>query len=141
MDWLQRREFVTLLGGAAAWPLAVHAQQPGRVVRIGFVGPAIDRPSLMFVPNYQAFLAQLHVLGFVEGQNLIVTYGAVDDPRGLAVVAAELMQVQPELIVVSGTEPRRGSGVVASAPTRRTTEQASDWPIGCCVTRIFNFAI
>src|SRR5262249_25865554 len=104
-DRMKRREFIALLGGAAAWPLAARAQQPGRVVRIGFVGPAIDRPSLMFVPNYQAFLAQLHVLGFVEGQNLIVTYGAVDDPRGLAVVAAELMQVQPELIVVSGTEP------------------------------------
>jgi hypothetical protein len=86
---LKRRQFITLLGSAAVWPLAASAQQPGRVVRIGFVGPAIDRPSLMFVPNYQAFLAQLHVLGFVEGQNLIVTYGAVDDPRGLAVVAAE----------------------------------------------------
>jgi putative tryptophan/tyrosine transport system substrate-binding protein len=74
---MKRREFITLLGGAAAtmWSLEVRAQQPGRVVRIGFVGPAIDRPSLMFVPNYQAFLAQLHVLGFVEGQNLIVTYG------------------------------------------------------------------
>jgi putative tryptophan/tyrosine transport system substrate-binding protein len=115
MSGMRRRKFITLLGGAAvAWPLAARAQQPGRVVRIGFVGPAIDRPSLMFVPNYQAFLAQLHVLGFVEGQNLIVTYGAVDDPRGLAVVAAELMQVQPELIVVSGTEPMLQSVRAAS---------------------------
>jgi putative tryptophan/tyrosine transport system substrate-binding protein len=111
---VKRRELITLLGGAAAWPLTARAQQPGRVVRIGFVGPAIDRPSLMFVPNYQAFLAQWHVLGFVEGQNLIVTYGAVDDPRGLAVVAAELMQVQPELIVVSGTEPMLQSVRAAS---------------------------
>ena len=111
---MKRRDFIALLGGVAAWPLAARAQQPGRVVRIGFVGPAIDRPSLMFVPNYQAFLAQLHVLGFVEGQNLIVTYGAVDDPRGLAVVAAELMQVQPELIVVSGTEPMLQSVRAAS---------------------------
>jgi putative ABC transport system substrate-binding protein len=102
---VKRREFITLLGSvAAAWPLVAHTQQPGRVVRIGFLGPAIDRPSLMFVPNYQAFLAQLRVLGFVEGQNLIVTYRAVDDPRGSAVVATELMQAQPELIVVGGTE-------------------------------------
>ena len=101
---MRRREFITLLGSAAvACPLTARAQ-PGRVVRIGFLGPAIDRPSLMFVPNYQAFLAQLRVLGFVEGQNLIVTYRAVDDPRGLAVVATELMQAQPELIVVGGTE-------------------------------------
>jgi putative tryptophan/tyrosine transport system substrate-binding protein len=103
---MRRREFITLLGGGAVtWPFAGRAQQPGKVVRIGFLGPAIDRPSSMFVPNYQAFLAQLRVLGFIEGQNLIVTYGAVDDPRGLPVVATELMQVQPELIVVSGTEP------------------------------------
>jgi ABC-type uncharacterized transport system substrate-binding protein len=102
---MRRREFITLLGGAAAWPLAARAQQPGKVVRIGFLGPAVDRPSSMFVPVYQAFLAQLRVLGFIEGQNLIVTYGAVNDPRGLPVVATELMQAQPELIVVSGTEP------------------------------------
>jgi putative tryptophan/tyrosine transport system substrate-binding protein len=112
---VRRRKFITLLGGAAAaWPLAARAQQAGRVVRIGFLGPAVDRPSLMFVPNYQAFMAQLRALGFVEGQNLVVTYGAVDDPRGLAVVATELMQVQPELIVVSGTEPMLQSVRAAS---------------------------
>ena len=111
---MRRREFITLLGSAAvACPLTARAQ-PGRVVRIGFLGPAIDRPSLMFVPNYQAFLAQLRVLGFVEGQNLIVTYRAVDDPRGLAVVATELMQAQPELIVVGGTELRLQSVRAAS---------------------------
>jgi putative ABC transport system substrate-binding protein len=111
---MRRREFISLLGGAAiAWPLAARAQ-PGKVVRIGFLGPAVDRPSSMFVPNYQAFLTQLRVLGFIEGQNLIVTYGAVDDPRGLAVVATELMQVQPELIVVGGTEPMLQSVRAAS---------------------------
>jgi putative tryptophan/tyrosine transport system substrate-binding protein len=102
---MNRRKFITLLGGAAAWPLAARAQQAGRVVKIGFLGPAIDSPSSMFVPVYQAFLAQLRTLGFIEGQNLIVTYGAVDDTRGLSAVATELVQVRPELIVVSGTEP------------------------------------
>jgi putative ABC transport system substrate-binding protein len=102
---IRRREFITLIGGAAAaWPLAARAQQPGKVFRIGFFGPAVNRPSMM-VPLYQAFLAQLRVLGFNEGQNLNVTYGAVEDPRGLSIVAAELLQSQPDLIVVSGTEP------------------------------------
>src|SRR5262249_23328827 len=76
-----------------------------KVARIGFLGPSIfNDPSSMFIPLYQALLAQLRVLGFNEGQNLVVTYGAVDDARGLPAVAAELTRSQPELIVVSGTE-------------------------------------
>jgi putative ABC transport system substrate-binding protein len=58
----------------------------------------------MFVPLYRTFLAQLRMLGFNDGQNLTVTYGAVDDPRGLSAVATELMRSAPELVVVSGTE-------------------------------------
>jgi len=88
---MRRRQFITLLGGAAAaWPLAAGAQQTGKVARIGFLGPSIiNDPSSMFIPLYQALLAQLRVLGFNEGQNLVVTYGAVDDPRGLPVVATD----------------------------------------------------
>jgi hypothetical protein len=82
-----RREFITLLAGAAAaWPLAVRAQQTSKLSRIGFLGASIANSSSMFVPLYQAFLAQLRLLGFSEGQNLVVTYGAADDPRGLPVV-------------------------------------------------------
>ena len=101
---MRRREFISVLGAtAAAWPLAARAQQARKVARIGFLGPANDQPSPM-VSLYQAFLAQLNTLGFVEGQNLALTYRAVDDPRGLSVVTAELFRAQPELIVVSGTE-------------------------------------
>jgi putative ABC transport system substrate-binding protein len=102
---MNRREFTTVLSGmAAAWPLTARAQQPDKVRRIGFLGPAIASPLSMFVPQYEAFLAQLRVLGFIEGQNLIVTYGEADDPRGLSAVATDLMRAQPDLIVVSGTE-------------------------------------
>jgi putative ABC transport system substrate-binding protein len=104
MSRMGRREFVALLGGAAAWPLTARAQQPDKVRRIGFLGPAIASSSSMFLPQYEAFLAQLRVLGFIEGQNLIVTYGEADDPRGLSAVATDLMRAQPDLIVVSGTE-------------------------------------
>src|SRR5262245_37326233 len=105
-DRLRRREFITLLGAAAAtWPLAARGQETGKAARIGFLGPSIfNDPSSMFIPLYQALLAQLRVLGFNEGQNLVVTYGAVDDARVLPAVAAELPRSQPELIVVSGTE-------------------------------------
>ncbi len=111
-----RRDFITLLGGAlAAWPLAAGAQETGKVARIGFLGPSIiNDPSSMFIPLYKALLAQLRVLGFNEGQNLVVTYGAVDDPRGLPVVATELTRSKPELIVVSGTEAMLQSVVAAN---------------------------
>ena len=113
---LHRRTFITLLGGAAAaWPLGARAQETGKVARIGFLGPSIfNDPSSMFIPLYQALLAQLRVLGFNEGQNLVVTYGAVDDARGLPAVAAELTRSQPELIVVSGTEAMLQSVLAAN---------------------------
>jgi putative ABC transport system substrate-binding protein len=61
-DQLKRREFVTLLGGAAiAWPLAAHAQQAGKVVSGRLFGSSLNSPATM-VP-YEAFLAGLHELG------------------------------------------------------------------------------
>jgi putative ABC transport system substrate-binding protein len=72
---MKRREFITLLGGAAAWPLAVRAQQARTVVRIGVLGPSLSNPFPSTV--YQAFLAQLRELGFNEGQNLIAEYQAM----------------------------------------------------------------
>jgi len=98
-----RREFITLLGGAAAaWPLAAHAQQSDKVIRLAVLGPSRNTaPSLAL---YQAFVAQLRELGFSEGQNLVVEHRGVDDPRGPFVAAAELMRSQPDLIVVSGPE-------------------------------------
>src|SRR5262245_31660200 len=80
---MRRREFITLLGGAAAaWPLAAHAQQARTVVRIGVLGPNLSTPFASTL--YQAFLAQLRELGFNEGQNLIAEYQAMDDARETA---------------------------------------------------------
>jgi putative ABC transport system substrate-binding protein len=99
---LRRREFVTLLGGAAAWPLAARAQQTDKVIRIGFFGPALTSPPPIAL--YQTFIAELRELGFNEGQNAKLQYRAVDDPRGAFVSASELMRWQPELIVAVGPE-------------------------------------
>ena len=77
---MKRREFITLLGGAAAWPLAAHAQQPGKTVRIGFLGASLNAPATGGL--FQQFLDELRDNGFSEGQNLIVEHRRVDDPRG-----------------------------------------------------------
>jgi putative tryptophan/tyrosine transport system substrate-binding protein len=64
---MRRRGFITLLGGAAAWPIAVGAQQPVRVKRIGLMGNLQLRPI-------ESLQNRLRELGYIEGQNLIVEY-------------------------------------------------------------------
>ena len=113
---MQRREFITLLGGAAAaWPLAARAQQAGKIARIGFLGPSRDSPPP--IAYYQAFLARLRALGFSEGETLRVEYRALNDPRGPFVAAAELVRSQPDLIVVEGPELSLQAVVGASGST------------------------
>ena len=97
---MKRREFITLLGGAAAWPLGAQAQQPGKVWRIGILGPSLASSST--AAQHQAFLAELMALGFNEGKSFTITYGRVDDPRGTFVAAAELMRSPIDLIWANG---------------------------------------
>jgi ABC-type uncharacterized transport system substrate-binding protein len=101
---MKRREFITLIGGAAAaaWPLAARAQQIRTVVRIGVLGPSLSNPYPSTL--YQAFLAQLREFGFSEGQNLVAEYQAHDDPRGPFVATIALMRSQPDLVVALGPE-------------------------------------
>jgi putative tryptophan/tyrosine transport system substrate-binding protein len=100
---MRRREFIGLVGGAAvARPFAARAQQTGKVVRIGVLGPSLKDPFPAAL--YQAFLTQLRELGFSEGQNLIAEYQALDDPRGPFVGAVDLMRSRPDLVVAAGPE-------------------------------------
>ena len=110
---MRRRQFITLLGGAAvAWPLATRAQDTGRAARIGFLGPAqTSAPAILF---YQAFLAQMRELGFRDGQSLRVEYRAIEDPRGLSVGVEELIRSQPAVIVATGPEVSLKAAVAAS---------------------------
>jgi putative tryptophan/tyrosine transport system substrate-binding protein len=112
---VKRREFITLLGGAATlWPFAARAQQSDKTVRVGFFGNSLNSPPP--IAYYQAFLARLRELGFTEGQNLIAEYQALNDPRGPFVAAAELMRFQPNLIVAAGPKLRcKRSSARASA--------------------------
>jgi len=98
-----RRDFITVLGGAAVtWPLAARAQPAKTMGRIGVLGPGLSNPFASTL--YQAFLAQLRELGFNEGQNLIAEYQAMDDARGPFVATIELMRSQPDLVVALGPE-------------------------------------
>ena len=72
---MKRREFVTLLSGAAAWPLAVRAQQTATQRRIAIFHPAIPTTLLTETGGgtaWRAFFGELRRLGYVEGENLII---------------------------------------------------------------------
>jgi putative ABC transport system substrate-binding protein len=116
---MRRRKFVSLIGGAAAapfvlGPLVVRAQESGKVARIGFLGPAQTSPPA--ISFYTAFLGQMREFGFRDGQNLRVEHRAIEDPRGLEIIANELAQSQPELMVATGPEgPLRALARVSGA--------------------------
>src|SRR3954451_2577433 len=101
-DRMKRREFITLLGSAVAWPLAARAQQPTKIWRIGILGPSLNVATM--AAQQQAFLTELKALGFEEPRNLTIRYGRVDDPRGPFVAAAELLRSPVDLIWANGPE-------------------------------------
>ncbi len=100
---MQRREFITLLGGTVAtWPFRARAQQAEKLPRVGFLG--LERTTPVQIDLYRAFSSQLEKNGLREGQNIIVEYRAIYDPRGPFVSAAELLRAQPDLLVAAGPE-------------------------------------
>jgi putative ABC transport system substrate-binding protein len=99
---MKRRAFITLLGGAAAWPLAVRAQQADRVRRIGvLMGLAANDPEGQ--ARIAAFLQGLQQLGWTDGRNVQIEtrWGAGDADR-LRRFAAELVALAPDVILASG---------------------------------------
>jgi len=102
---IRRREFITLLGGAAAaWPLAAGAQQPSSTVRrIGFLSPGVAR-TMAVRGLVEAFRQGLKEYGWVEGQNISVEYRfAEGKEEALAGIAAALVQSRLDVIVADGT--------------------------------------
>src|SRR5262245_16709567 len=99
---MRRREFITLLGGAAAWPLAARAQQPGRVRRIGVLTNLADNDQ-EGRKRMEAFLDALQKLGWRDGDNIRIDYrytGKVEIARRYA---AELVALAPDVILATGS--------------------------------------
>jgi len=105
---MQRRELITLLGGAAAWPLAAHAQRPATQNRIAIFHPAIPTTHLTETGGgsaWRAFFAELRRLGYVEGENLIIErYSAEGHHERYADLAREIVTRNPD-VIVTGTNP------------------------------------
>src|ERR1035441_580242 len=96
---MRRREFITLLGGAAAWPLAVRAQQSAAPL-IGFLGSGSAASFGNFV---KAFQKGLNEAGYVEGRNIAVEYRYADGQFDrLPTLASELARLQVTVIVAGG---------------------------------------
>ena len=101
---MRRREFITLLGGAAAWPIAARAQQGERVRRIGMLtgATAADDPDAQV--NVAAFLQGLEQFGWTGDRNVRIEYRwGLGDTANIRKHAAELAALAPDVIVSSGT--------------------------------------
>ena len=108
---MRRRAFISLLGGAAvAWPLVGHTQEPGRVYRIGSL-----HQSPADAPQHLAFFAELHTLGFLDGQNLTVDRHGYGLPvERFAEVAQDHVKAHVDVILCGGEAAARA----AQAATR-----------------------
>jgi ABC-type uncharacterized transport system substrate-binding protein len=98
---VKRRNFITLLGSAAAWPLAARAQQPAKVHRIGFLGA--NTPSVQSQWT-AAFVQRLRELGWIEGRNVAIEYRWAEArfERSPEIIA-EFVRLKVDVIVTHGT--------------------------------------
>ena len=100
---MNRREFITFLGGAAAWPFAARAQQGNRVRRMGVLMPtAADDPQSL--ARVGAFLQGLQELGWTDGRNVRIEYRwGYGNGERIRKSAAELVALAPDVILATGT--------------------------------------
>jgi putative ABC transport system substrate-binding protein len=99
---VNRRDFLHLAAASVLFgPVTAHAQQPGRVYRIAYLGPSSGAS-----PPQRAFIEALRKLGFIEGKNLeLDTRGSEQRPGQFAQTARELVAAKPDLILCGGPEP------------------------------------
>jgi putative ABC transport system substrate-binding protein len=104
---VNRRAFITLIGGAAAWPLAGRAQQGGKVYRIGILEPISAARN---ASNLDRLRKGLRDLGYLEGQNLVIEYRSADGrAERFPDLASELVGLKVDLILTRGTPATRAA--------------------------------
>ena len=104
---MRRRDFMTLVGGALAWPLAAHAQAPTKLYRIFWVSTG-TRPD----PFLEGFREGLRARGYVEGKNVAFElHYAPGNPEALRQVVSELRRGNVDLAVASGPATRAMTAV------------------------------
>src|SRR5262245_56222841 len=109
---MRRREFITLLGGAvAAWPLAAGAQPSGRPARVGILTPGGELAN----PLFDAFRQEMRRLGYVEGRTLVLEFRSAAGADRLLELAAELVRLPVDIIVVEATAAARAAKQATSS--------------------------
>jgi putative ABC transport system substrate-binding protein len=101
---MRRREFITLLGGAAvAWPLPAGAQQPAKRPTIGLLGPLSQSTQTEWTA---AFVQRMREHGWIEGRTAVIEYRWAEGlGQRVAEIAAEFVRLKVDVIVTAGTEP------------------------------------
>jgi len=100
---LRRRQFITLLGGAAAWPLAARGQQPTKLPTIGYLGSGTPLTDSQWLA---AFVQRLRELGWIDGRNVAIEIRwAEGRAERYAEIAAELVRLKVDVILTHNTPP------------------------------------
>jgi putative ABC transport system substrate-binding protein len=102
---MRRRDFITALGTAAAWPLAVRAQQPAKIKRIAMIHPAekVGNMTINGRRPFRTFFEEFSRLGYVEGQNIAVErYSGEGRPERYAELSRDVVNTHPDLIFAVG---------------------------------------